>query len=37
VKLSVDESGDGPSKLAKKKEGSFDVRVRADLEVMDRK
>lgn len=37
VKLSVDESGDGPQKLAKKHEGSFDVRVRADLEVADRK
>jgi hypothetical protein len=37
VRLSVDESGDGPSHLAKKKEGSFDVRVRADLEVQDRK
>jgi hypothetical protein len=37
VRLSVDESGDGPGKLAKKREGSFDVRVRADLELMDRK
>jgi hypothetical protein len=32
----VDESGDGPSKLAKKREGTFDVRVRADLETVER-
>jgi len=31
VKLSVDETGDGPQSLAKKKEGSFDVRVRGDV------
>lgn len=37
VKFVVDESGDGPNKLAKKREGTFDVRVRADLEVADRK
>lgn len=32
----VDESGDGPSKLAKKREGSFDVRVKADIETVER-
>ncbi|MDB4967312.1 MAG: hypothetical protein JWN44_3001 [Myxococcales bacterium] len=32
----VDESGDGPAKLAKKREGTFDVRVRADLETVER-
>ena len=32
----VDETGDGPTKLAKKKEGTFDVRVRADVETVER-
>jgi hypothetical protein len=32
----VDESGDGPSKLAKKREGTFDVRVKAELETVER-
>ena len=32
----VDESGDGPAKIAKKREGSFDVRVRADLQTVER-
>jgi hypothetical protein len=31
----VDESGDGPQKLAKKREGTFDVRVRADIEPVE--
>jgi hypothetical protein len=34
VKLSVDETGDGPQALAKKKEGSFDVRVRGDVVML---
>jgi hypothetical protein len=34
VKLSVDETGDGPQSLAKKKEGSFDVRLRGDVVSM---
>jgi hypothetical protein len=33
VKLSVDEVGDGPQSMAKKKEGTFDVRVRGDVAV----
>ncbi|HEX9101375.1 MAG TPA: hypothetical protein VF997_04190, partial [Polyangia bacterium] len=32
----VDETGDGPAKIAKKREGTFDVRVRADLETVER-
>jgi hypothetical protein len=32
----VDENGDGPTKIAKKREGSFDVRVRADLQTVER-
>ena len=28
---SVDETGDGPQPIAKKREGTFDVRVRADV------
>jgi hypothetical protein len=36
VNFVVDESGDGPEKLAKKRHGSFDVRVRADVETLDR-
>jgi len=35
VLLVVDESGDGPQKLAKKREGTFDVRVRAELEPVE--
>ena len=31
VELSVDETGSGPAALAKKKEGSFDVRVKANV------
>ena len=31
VAFVVDETGDGPQKIAKKREGTFDVRVRADL------
>jgi hypothetical protein len=36
VNFTVDETGDGPTKLAKKREGSFDVRVKADLETVER-
>jgi hypothetical protein len=36
VAFVVDETGDGPSKIAKKREGTFDVRVRADLETVER-
>jgi hypothetical protein len=36
VHFVVDESGDGPGKIAKKREGTFDVRVRADLETVER-
>jgi len=36
VSFVVDETGDGPTKLAKKREGTFDVRVRADLETVER-
>jgi hypothetical protein len=36
VNFVVDETGDGPTKLAKKREGTFDVRVRADLETVER-
>ncbi len=32
----VDETGDGPERLAKKREGSFDVRVRADVQQQER-
>jgi hypothetical protein len=32
----VDESGDGPAKIAKKREGAFDVRVKADIETVER-
>jgi hypothetical protein len=34
VRLSVDETGDGPQSIAKKKEGTFDVRVRADVDQL---
>jgi type IV secretory pathway VirB10-like protein len=34
VKLSVDETGDGPQALAKNKSGSFDVRVRGDVATL---
>jgi hypothetical protein len=36
VAFVVDETGDGPQKIAKKREGTFDVRVRADLETVER-
>ena len=36
VSFVVDETGDGPTKLAKKREGTFDVRVRADVETVER-
>ncbi len=36
VAFVVDETGDGPTKIAKKREGTFDVRVRADLETVER-
>lgn len=36
VAFVVDETGDGPGKIAKKREGTFDVRVRADLETVER-
>jgi hypothetical protein len=36
VNFTVDETGDGPTKIAKKREGTFDVRVRADLETVER-
>jgi len=36
VNFTIDETGDGPTKLAKKREGSFDVRVKADLETVER-
>ena len=36
VAFVVDESGDGPAKLARKREGTFDVRVRADIETVER-
>ena len=36
VAFVVDESGDGPQKIAKRREGTFDVRVRADLETVER-
>jgi hypothetical protein len=32
----VDESGDGPNKIAKKREGAFDVRVKAEIETVER-
>ncbi len=35
VSFSVDETGDGPTKLAKHKEGIFDVRVKADVETVE--
>src|SRR5262249_50540408 len=31
----VDETGDGPEKLAKRREGIFDVRVKADVEPVE--
>jgi hypothetical protein len=34
VKLSVDETGDGPQSLAKRKEGTFDLRVRGDVAML---
>ena len=34
VELSVDENGSGPASLAKKREGSFDVRVRANVKSL---
>jgi hypothetical protein len=34
VKLSVDETGDGPQSLAKKKAGTFDVRIRGDVSTL---
>ena len=34
VKWSVDETGDGPQSLAKKKEGTFDVRLRGDVAML---
>jgi hypothetical protein len=36
INFVVDETGDGPTKLAKKREGTFDVRVRADIEAVER-
>ena len=36
VAFVVDESGDGPKKLAQKHEGSFDVRIKADVETQER-
>jgi hypothetical protein len=36
VAFVVDETGDGPGKIAKKREGTFDVRVRADLATVER-
>ena len=36
VAFVVDETGDGPTKIAKKREGTFDVRVRADVETVER-
>lgn len=36
VAFVVDESGDGPKKLAEKHEGGFDVRVKADIETVER-
>ena len=36
VAFVVDETGDGPQKIANKREGTFDVRVRADLETVER-
>lgn len=36
VAFVVDESGDGPKKLAEKHEGTFDVRVKADVETVER-
>ncbi|HEX4459507.1 MAG TPA: hypothetical protein VIA18_16115 [Polyangia bacterium] len=35
VSFTVDESGDGPTKIAKHKEGIFDVRVKADVETVE--
>jgi hypothetical protein len=35
VALVVDEVGDGPQKLANKREGTFDVRVRAEVEPVE--
>jgi hypothetical protein len=34
VKLTVDENGDGPQSLAKKKQGVFDVRLRSDVVLL---
>jgi hypothetical protein len=34
VRLSVDETGDGPQSLAKNKAGTFDVRVRSDVVML---
>ncbi len=36
VAFVVDETGDGPTKIANKREGTFDVRVRADVETVER-
>jgi hypothetical protein len=36
VRFSVDETGDGPKRLAEKHEGEFDVRVRAALDTQER-
>ena len=36
IAFSVDETGDGPEKLAKKREGEFDVRVKADVVTVER-
>jgi hypothetical protein len=35
VVLVVDETGDGPQRLAQKREGTFDVRVRAEVEPVE--
>jgi len=35
VELTADESGSGPSAIAKRKEGSFDLRVKANIKALD--
>src|SRR5207245_82488 len=36
VAFDVDESGSGPQALLKKKQGTFDVRVKADVKTLER-
>ena len=35
VQITVDETGDGPQALAKKKQGTFDVRIKAAVKTTE--